>query len=595
MTTKTAGSTPQYEPHERPPPLTALGLGVQSALLVIAPIALFPIVLVQAVDGSDAELAWAVFAMLLVNGAATILQAFRVGPVGSGLLVITYPSPTAIPFCIIALQEGGASTLAALIIVSGVFQIAISMRLSLLRQLVTPALSGAILILLVITIVPVVFGSLNDVPDGAPAAAGPVCILVTFALMMGLLLRGSATLRTWSALIGIAAGSAAGAALGIYDFGPVREAPLTGLPLDGWPGLHFSFGAAFWSLLPAFLFLSLMAVLQGSSIALSIQRVSWRKSRAMDYRRVQGLSVCTALGNLLAGLSAVMLVTTSPRGTVFAQQTGCASRDVGIITGAVLMAAAFFPQSWSLLIGIPAPVTAIFLVVMISPLLVEGMKIIVQDSPDYRTSLAIGSALLIGLGLQTGLVELPVGDLWEAVLYKALTAGGVTLVLLTVFAEFRRRRHRRLRTEVGTQALPRVNGFLEEFSTDQGWGSQMTNRLQTVAEETLLIMSEAPDEETGDDPRRLLVTASRHGPTAELEFVSATASAENLEDRIALLTNAGAEAAEPEMGDSERAVERDSALRLLRHYAASVTHRQYHDIEVIAVRVASPAGEQAHA
>ena len=585
MSTKPATSTPQYEPHERPPLLTTLGLGVQSALLVIAPIALFPIVLVQAVDGSDAELAWAVFAMLVVNGAATILQAFRIGPVGSGLLVITYPSPTAIPFCIIALQEGGPSTLAALIVVSSLFQVVVSMRLSLLRRLVTPAFSGAILILLVITIAPVVFGSLNDLPDDAPDIAGPACILVTFALMMGLLLRGSATLRTWSTLIGIAAGSVAGVALGIYDFDPVRDAPVAGLPLDGWPGLDPVLGAAFWSLLPAFLFLSIVSLLQGTSIALSIQQVSWRESRAMDYRRVQGLSVCTALGNLLAGLAAVMPVATSPRGTVFAQQTRCAARDVGIVTGAVLVIAAFFPKSWGLLIGIPAPVTAIFLVVMLSPLLVEGMKLIVQDAPDYRTNLVIGSALLVGIGLQTGLVPLPIGDVWEAVFQKAFTAGGVTLVILTLLVEFRRRRQRRLRTEMSTESLPQVNDFLEAFAADQGWGPRMAGRLQGVAEETLLLLSEGHEDEAGDGARRLIVSASRQGAGAELEFVSATAAAENLEDRIALLTSAGAEAAEP--GDFER----DAALSLLRHYAASVTHRQYHDIEVIEVRVAPPAPE----
>ena len=118
MTTKPASSTLHYEPQENPPLLDALGLGVQSALLVIAPIALFPIVLVNAVGGSDPDIAWAVFAMLIVNGAATMLQALRIGPVGSGLFVITYPSPTAIPFCIIALEQGGASTLAALIVVT---------------------------------------------------------------------------------------------------------------------------------------------------------------------------------------------------------------------------------------------------------------------------------------------------------------------------------------------------------------------------------------------------------------------------------------------------------------------------------------------
>ena len=590
MSTEPASLAPQYEPHERPPPLVALGLGVQSALLVIAPIALFPIVLVHAAGGSAQELAWAVFAMLAANGAATILQAFRAGPVGSGMLVITYPSPTAIPFCIIALDQGGAATLAALIVVSGLFQIVVSMRLSLLRRLVTPAISGAILILLVITIVPVIFDSLTDVPADAPAAAGPVCILVTFVVIMGLLLRGSGPWRVWSSLIGIVAGCVAGVALGIYDFGPVREAPITGLPLDGWSGLGFSFGAAFWTLLPAFLFLSVVAVLQGSSIALSTQRVSWRKSRAMDYRRVQGVSVCTGLGNLLGGFSAVMPLTISPRGIVFAQQTGCASRDIGIITGVLLMAAAFFPKSWSLLIGIPAPVTAIFLVVMISPLLVEGMKMIVQEAPDYRMGLVIGSALLIGMGLQTGLVPLPIGELWESVFQRAFTAGGAALILLTIFAEFNRRKRRRLRTEVRMEALPEVNRFLDDLAAVHGFSSRMKGRMQAVAEETLLILSKGHDEER-DNAKRLFVSASSQPPGVELEFVSATASAENLEDRISLLTNSGSEVADVDMGGLEHAVERDASLRLLQYYAASVTHRQYHDIEIVTIRVAPSADE----
>ncbi len=589
MTTNSASSTPQYEPHESPGPLESLGLGVQSALLVIAPIALFPIVMVNAVGGSDQEVAWAVFAMLAVNGAATILHALRIAPVGSGLLVITYPSPTAIPFCVIALEEGGASTLAALIVTSGLFQLAVSMRLSLLRRVVTPGFSGAILILLVITIVPVIFRSLNDVPEGAPSTAGPVCILVTFALMAGLMLRGSATWRVWSALIGIAAGAAAGIAFGIYDFGPVREAPVAGLPLDGWAGLGFSFGAAYWSLLPAFLFLGVMTVLQGSSIALSIQRVSWRKPRAMDYRGVQSLSLATALGTLFAGLAAVMPLAASPRGTVFVQQTGCASRRVGLITGTLLIAAAFFPKSWGLLIGIPAPVTAIFIVVMLSPLMVEGMKMIAQDAPDHRMGLAIGAALLMGMGLQTGLVPLPIADLWEVVFQRALTAGGVTLVLLMVFAEFKRRKRRSLRTEVSMEALPQIDTLLDDLSDDHGLESRMRTRLKAVAEEILLILAESGRGDASG-ARRLIVSASSDGPTVDLEFVSATADAENLEDRIALLTAPGPEATALELGDIESAG-RDVSLRLLRHYSASVTHRQYHDIEVIEVRVAPPTGD----
>ena len=85
--------------------------------------------------------------------------------------------------------------MAALVIVSGLFQIAISLRLSTLRRIVTPTGSGTMIILLVITIVGVVFGNINDVPEGAPAAAGPISLGVTLAVTLGLLLRGSGPVK----------------------------------------------------------------------------------------------------------------------------------------------------------------------------------------------------------------------------------------------------------------------------------------------------------------------------------------------------------------------------------------------------------------
>ena len=590
MATTAGSSTLQYEVHERPPLPVTLGLSVQTALLIIAPAAVFPIVLVQAVGGSDVEVAWGVFSMLTITGVITALQSYRIGPFGSGMLVNAYPSPTAIPFCILALEEGGASTLASLILVSGVFQVLLSLRLSLLRKLVTPAFSGAVLILLVITFIPVVFGSVDNVPDEVSTAAGPVCILVTFVVIVGLLLKGSAVWRMWASLIGIVAGSIAGIAFGIYDFGPVREATVAGLPLDGWPGFGFSFGSAFWSLLPAFLFLSAIAVLQGNSVAMATQRVSWKESRAIDYRRIQGTTACSGLGNLVGCFAAVLPVTTGPRGVAIAQQTGCASRYIGIGSGLLLFVAAFFPQTWSLLIGAPPPVTAIFLVAMVSPLMVEGMKLVLRDAPDFRKSLVIGTALVMGIGFQTGLVSLPIGDLWEAVFEKAFISGGVILVLLTIFVEYGRGGvQRKLSTEVSIEALPKIKGFLEEFSNQRGWGTSMTDRLQAVAEETLFILLEGRDDEKAGSKVSLQITARSQGARAELEFVSVSGSAENLEDRIALLTTPVPGEGGLDSVDLENSMGRDMPLKLLRHYASSVSHRQYHDIEVIEVSVVSPS------
>ena len=591
MSSREASSFPRYEADENPSPQTALGLGVQSALLAITPIALFPIVLAQSVGASDQFSDWAVFAMLVVNGAATIIQTYRIGPIGSGMIIVPYPSPTAIPFCILALQQGGTATLAALIVVYGAFQIVVSMRMAMIRRIVTPAISGAILILLLLTLVPILFRNLGDVPADAPSFAGPLCIFVTFVVIVGLLIRGSNNWRVWASIVGIAAGSVAAVATGIYDSGPVARASAIGLPLDGWPGLSFSIDSAFWSLLPVFLFLSVVSVLQGNSVVLATQKVSWRIAQAMDYRRVQGATVTTGLANVLAGFTAVMPVAISPRGTAFAQQTGYASRRIGLITGVLLIVAAFFPKTWSLLLGIPAPVVAIYIIVLVGPLIVEGMKLIIQDAPDYRMSLVIGTAIVVGLGLQTGLVSLPVGEVWEAVLQKALTGGGAVLVLLTVFAEFRRRRRQRIQIDLNMDELPKVNQFMDQFSTSQGWSPQMTARLQAVAEETMHILLEDSEDDGSQRSRRLVVDAGSVGPVAELEFIHMAGGDENLEDRIALLSQPMPQESELEPPELETLIERDAALRLLRHYATSVSHRQYFDMEIITVRVTPPTGQ----
>ena len=59
-----------------------------------------------------------------------------------------------------------------------------------------------------------------------------------------------------------------------------------------------------------------------------------------------------------------------------------------------------------------------------------------------------------------------------------------------------------------------------------------------------------------------------------MEFLTAPEGTENLEDRLSFLGE-----------QSEVPDERDVPLRLLRHYATSVQHRVYHNIEVITVRV----------
>ena len=94
----------------------------------------------------------------------------------------------------------------------------------------------------------------------------------------------------------------------------------------------------------------------------------------------------------------------------------------------------------------------------------------------------------------------------------------------------------------------------------------------------MLTLREQEDSGAGEGGRRLLLTARREDDEAVLEFVAATGE-ENLQDRIALLGKQSISSS----------VEREVSLRLLRHLASSVYHQQYHDTDIVTVRVETPA------
>ena len=156
----------RYEPDENPPPLVALGAGAQAAMLIVAPIVLTVVIVVRIAEASDSYLTWGVFAAMVVSGLTTVLQAARWGRIGSGHLLIMGTSGAFIAVCVAALVVAGPSTLASLVVISSLFQFLLAARLSLLRRIFTPVVTGTVIMLITATVAPVIFGSLTSVPEG---------------------------------------------------------------------------------------------------------------------------------------------------------------------------------------------------------------------------------------------------------------------------------------------------------------------------------------------------------------------------------------------------------------------------------------------
>ena len=148
------------------------------------------------------------------------------------------------------------------------------------------------------------------------------------------------------------------------------------------------------------------------------------------------------------------------------------------------------------------------------------------------------------------------------------------VILLTMLLEYTSNR-RRLTVAMSSSAFSRVDGFLQERATRFAWSQASVNRLRSAGEETLSsLLSHEEDPETGSG-KRLVVSVRRVEDDIEMEF-TATTKGGNLQDKLAYLSD------QPEIYD-----ENEISFRLLRHYASSVEHHKYHDIDIITVRVSS--------
>ena len=569
------GASLVYQADEQPPAALTLGLGVQYAFLSLSALVLAPTIAYRAAGAEDSAVAFAVFASLLIAGAMTALHALPTSRFSAGYVLVTGPTAAAIAINTDALSAGGPALLGALVVASAIFQLAFSYRIAMFRKLLTPTVSGVILMLIPVTVLPIVFGQVTQVPPGHEPWSGPVAAFVTLGLIVFVSVKGPRRLRPWAPLVGIAGGAVVASNYGLYDVDRVLASPLIGAPSPVWHFGSLDPGPSFWALLPSFLLVSLSCSIRTMSSALAVQDVSWRTPRAPDLRAVQGAIGVDALANLLSGLSGTVLAGTRSTTAALTRVSRVASRRIGIVLGGTLVLLAFSPAVLALVLALPGAVLSAYLLVMLATLFVVGMKIVVADGLDQPRILVAGLSFWIGAGCQFGLL-LPevITTFADGAFASGIAAGGLTAIVLTVLLELTRGRRQTLEVALDLASLAELRSFVGKLARDHGASRATFESLEAVAEETLLTLLH-DQSEAGARRRRLRVTAYRQRGETVLEFV-ANLGEGNIEDRISLL------------GDvtDVNPAERDISLRLLRHLASDVRHRQYHDVDFITVRVA---------
>ena len=250
---------------------------------------------------------------------------------------------------------------------------------------------------------------------------------------------------------------------------------------------------------------------------------------------------------------------------------------------------AFLPKVSGLIATIPGPVMTGYLIMVTGTLLVDGARTVFQGEQDRQKIVVAGVCFWIGASFQFGLFHLPdLGPVWGALFKSGITTGGFAAVLMILYMELTNPRRMRFQSKLHIDSLPELNEFIAKFADSRGWDAGMKDKLNAVAEETLLTLAPLDldsfdldaEEDDGDDDeeeRQLIVLASSDGPVADLEFIGG-GNQENIEDQVRQLQEL----------EIETPSEQEISLRLLQNYASSVNHQQYSGMDVITLRIDPP-------
>ena len=573
----------RYQPNDECPRVVAFS----SALQILLPnsISLVTLVTLVVLASGESEdyLQWVVIMALAVTGLSMIVHALRFQRFGSGRLIVANFNVPFLAVSALALQIGGPSLLASLIVVSTLLQLVLTLRLASLRRIFTPAVTGTVIMLVAVSAVPFIVSVTVVPPEETPLVLflAPGLVALSIGVLVSLL--GTPLIRMWVLPITIAAGLAVAIPLGLYDVAGVSAAPWLVFPDLDRVDLGFSFSAEFWALLPVFAIVNLTGFMKSVGDLSVIYGASYREPVALDFRVVQGGLNVTGASTFVCGLLGIPPVAAPWSATAsYIGIIGVSAASVGVFLGLMTIAVALLSKLLAALIAVPGPVVSAVYVIIFGMLFIEGARMAFGNGFDRKQALAIGVPLVMGLsaGSFGTLIQ---GDA-SYVFGNPIVMGAATALGIAIFVELSNVRNRPIRVDLAPSALPAVDEYLSRFADRYKWAEDAKNRLRLVGEETLLILLDQEDHQTSGEGsngnvRRLTATVHRDQGSAEVEFVvvSDDAGEGNLENRLAFLTD------EFVLEDDEREI----SMRVLRHSASSVKHRKYHGIDVISCRVES--------
>ena len=398
-----------YGLEDRPAPLQSVLAALQHLLAmfvgIITPAIIISGALKLPIEYSSFLISMALFA----SGVGTFIQVNRFGPLGSGLLSIQGVSftfiGTIIAIGMTVINAGGSketamATVFGCTFVGAFFTMAASRLLPYLRKVITPVVSGVVVILIGLTLIEV---GITDFCGGFPVKGTPefgslenvglgLLVLITIVLLNR---SNNPFIRMGSVVIGLALGYIVAVFLGKVDFGRLAGVSIFSLPVP----FKFGFFKIDWSQMITVGIIYLLIVMEAIGDLTATSMLSGEPVKGEKYlKRISGGILADGFNSAVAAIFNAFPLATFSQNNGVIQLTGVASRYVGRYIAGILVLLGIFPIIGGIISIMPKPVLGGATLILFSMVAAAGIRIVTSQPLGRKEMLILAISLGTGLG-----------------------------------------------------------------------------------------------------------------------------------------------------------------------------------------------------
>ena len=403
-------------------------LSLQHLLAMYAGAIIVPIIVGHALDFTAQETAYLVSVDIFMCGIATFLQVYK--GIGIGLPVVLGCTFTAVTPMIMVGSKHGIDVLYGSLFASGIIIVLISPFFSYLVKIFPPVVTGSVVTIIGITLMPVAMNNLAG-GQGNKHYGAPINILlglITLIIILVIHRLSSGFIRSIAILLGLVIGTIIASFFGLVNIGAVHESNWFELPKPfRFAGFKFEIGSIL-----LFVIVGIVSLIESTGVYSALSEITNTKIERKDISkgyRAEGIAI--VLGSIFNAFP----YTAYSQNVGLVSLSGVKSNKVMYGMIALLLLCGSIPKLGAVATIIPTSVLGGAMIAMFGMVMAYGVKMLGAIDFTRQDNLLI-IAVSVGIGL--GITTVPeafskFGSDYEWLTQNGIVIGTFTAIILNLF------------------------------------------------------------------------------------------------------------------------------------------------------------------